>query len=274
MKRVDGRQHARTYGRIRYAVVILLLLFVLVLPVSAGAEVRETADLKILEKEVTAGTLVCFDLDNTLIRAEQMLGSDQWWDDVVYELAASGLSGREATIKAYRIWLPLQTAGRFIPVQPDGPAVVRGLQERGVKVLGLTARPSMIASLTYRQLASIDIDLRRGEPRSEPLNVNLKDAARYENGILFVGEQNSKGEALKGFLAATGMKPAKIVFADDKKKHVDELERVFGSGPVPYVGFRYGGADEWVKSYDRAIVEIQKKYLGRILPDDVAARLK
>jgi predicted phosphatase len=37
------------------------------------------------------------------------------------------------------------------------------------------------------------------------------------------------------------MKPIKIVFADDKKKHVDELERVLGSGPIPYIGFRYGG---------------------------------
>jgi hypothetical protein len=154
------------YIRIRYAEAILLLLFILVLPLSAGAEVRETTDLKSLEKEVTAGTLVCFDLDNTLIRAEQMLGSDQWWDDVVYELAASGLSGRDATIKAYQIWLPLQTTSRFIPVQPTARQSCAVSRKRGVKVLGLTARPSMFASLTYRQLASIGIDLRGGTQAS------------------------------------------------------------------------------------------------------------
>lgn len=53
-----------------------------------------------------------------------------------------------------------------------------------------------------------------------------------------------------------------------------EIIEVFGRGPVAYVGFRYGGADEWVKRYDRIIVEIQKKYMERLLPDDAAVRLK
>jgi hypothetical protein len=238
------------------------------------AEVRETANLRDMEREWTSGTLVCFDLDNTLIRAEQMLGSDQWWDDLAAGFVAAGMTEKEATDKAYDIWLPLQKISRFIPVQPDGPSVVRGFQDRGAPVMGLTARPSRYSSLSSVQLASIGIDFRRRAPRGEPLNLRLKDAAHYENGILFVGEHNSKGEALKAFLDATGLKPGKIVFADDKKKHVEAMEKVFGRSPVAYVGFRYGGADEWVKRYNRTIVEIQKKYMERIMPDDVAVRLK
>ena len=254
--------------------VLLLLCMMLFFSLSALTEIRETTNLRDMQREVTSGTLVCFDLDNTLIRAEQMLGSDQWWDDLANGFVAAGMTEKEATDKAYDIWLPIQKVSRFIPVQPDGPAVVRGFQDRKVLVMGLTARPSRYSSLTSAQLAFIGIDFRRSPPRGEPLDLLLRDYAHYENGILFVGEHNSKGEALKAFLDATGLKPGKIVFADDKKKHVEGMEKVFGSGPIAYVGFRYGRADEWVKRYDRTIVEIQKKYLERILPDSEATQLK
>ncbi len=274
--KLDRRiQYRPMCGFVRFAMMVMSLSCIMLffsLPVLA--EVRETANLRDMEREVTSVTLVCFDLDNTMIRAEQMLGSDQWWDDLVDGFVAAGMAEKQATEKAYDIWLPLQKISRFIPVQPDGPAVVRGFQDGGVLVMGLTARPSRYSSLSSVQLASIGIDFRRRAPRGEPLALHLRDAAHYENGILFVGEQNSKGEVLKAFLDATGLKPGKIVFADDKKKHVEGMEKVFGRGPVAYVGFRYGGADAWVKRYDRIIVEIQKKYLERILPDDAAARLK
>lgn len=264
-----------TCGFVMHAITVLLLFCIMLFfPLSVLAEVRETTNLRDMQREVTSGTLVCFDLDNTLIRAEQMLGSDQWWDDLTNGFAAAGMTEKKATDKAYDIWLPIQKVSRFIPVQPDGPAIVRGFQDRKILVMGLTARPSRYSSFTSTQLASIGIDFRRSPPRSKALDLLLKDSAHYENGILFVGEHNSKGEALKAFLDATGLKPGKIVFADDKKKHVEGMEKIFGSGPIAYVGFRYGGADEWVKRYDRTIVEIQKKYLGRILPDSEAARLK
>ena len=274
--RPDRRiQDRAMYGFVRFAMMVLSLsCIMLFFSLTLLAEVRESANLRDMEPEWTSGALVCFDLDNTLIRAEQMLGSDQWWDDLADGFIAAGMAEKEATDKAYDIWLPLQKISRFIPVQPDGPAIVRGFQDRGALVMGLTARPSRYSSLTSVQLASIGIDFLRGAPRSEPLDLHLRDAAHYENGILFVGEHNSKGEALKAFLNATGLKPGKIVFADDKKKHVEGMEKVFGRGPVSYVGYRYGGADEWAKRYDRIIVEIQKKYMERILPDDAAVRLK
>jgi hypothetical protein len=77
------------------------------------AEVRETTNLRDMQWEVTSGTLVCFDLDNTLIRAEQMLGSDQWWDDLANGFVAAGMTEKEATDKAYDIWLPIQKVSRF-----------------------------------------------------------------------------------------------------------------------------------------------------------------
>lgn len=267
----DRTKHRYARGT---AMALALSCIVLLFSLPVLAEVRETANLQDLEREWIPGTLVCFDLDNTLIRAEQMLGSDQWFDDLTDGFIAAGMAEQQATDKAYDIWFSFQGISRFMPVQSDGPAVVRRFQDRGAHVMGLTARPSQYASLTSSQLTSIGIDLRRSAPGGAPLELHLKDTARYENGILFVGEHNSKGEAMKAFLNATGLKPVKIIFADDKKKHVATMEKVFGYGPVAYVGYRYGGADAWTKRYDRKIVEIQKKYTQRILPDDAAARLK
>jgi len=235
---------------------------------------RETADLRTLEPEVTATTLVCFDLDNTLIRTEQMLASDQWWDDLIYGFVAGGMPERDAVRKAFEIWFPIEKQSRFIPVQPDGPDIVRGFQDKKIMVMGLTARPLMLAATTVTHLASINIDLRKSQPISEQLEIKLlHDTANYQNGILFVGA-SSKGDALKGFLDKTGLRPEKIVFADDKQQHITTMEQVFGKGPIPYIGFRYGGADAWVKKYDRRIADIQQQYMGRILPDEVAAKLK
>lgn len=253
----------------------LTLLLVLLCTLPGMAEMRETDDLKALEPEVTATTLVCFDLDNTLIRTEQMLASDQWWDDLIYGFVAAGMPERDALRKAFETWLPIQKQSRFIAVQPDGPTIVRAMQDRKIMVMGLTARPLLLASLTMAQLASISIDLRLSQPFPDQLEIKLaKDTAHYQNGILFAGAYSSKGEALKAFLDTTGLKPGKIVFADDQQRHITAMEQVFGKGPIAYVGFRYGGADAWVKKYDRRIAEIQQQYLGRILSDEAAAKLK
>ena len=62
----------------------------------------------------------------------------------------------------------------------------------------------------------------------------------------------------------------KIVFADDKRKHSENMELEMGKLGIPFVGFQYTRTYERAKQLDFSLSDIQLKYLGKILPDSMA----
>jgi phosphoglycolate phosphatase-like HAD superfamily hydrolase len=235
-----------------------LLLAAFLAPAGVGAEIRETQRMAEALADVRPGDLVVVDLDNTLIRPSTGLGSDEWFYHLEARIAErDGLPPEQAADRAMEIWNAVQSEIQVRPVEATAPRLLRSLQARGVRILGLTARTHDIAEVTRRQLASVGIDLGPSRPRRMPWSVQLRDVARYHDGILFVGEHNDKGEVLAAFLQQMGRAPARVLFVDDRIKHVRAVDGALAQHGVPCTAFRYGAADEIVAGFDAAAADLE-----------------
>lgn len=205
----------------------------------AGATVVPIQEMRSIGRYLAPGrTLVVFDFDNTIIEAAQTLGSDQWFDKTIEGLVARGLDKDMATQRAIQLWTRVQLRTQVRPVERVTPAIIRALQLKGYAVLGLTARPESVREVTVRQLASV--------------GVRLQD-------MLLVGPTTTKGEALRQYLQRTSSRYSRVLFVDDKQKHVESVNsslNLFGPS-LQHFEFRYGAADPRVRAYSQKVADCQ-----------------
>jgi FMN phosphatase YigB (HAD superfamily) len=251
-----------------------VVLAVLALPTGVLADVRVTDRMQAIESEITPRTLVVFDIDNTLIEGVETIAADPWYDYYLKKLTDGGMNEKEAVARANALWLRVQELATVRPVEAETVALIARLQAKGIKVMALTARANDAIALSKRQLASAGIDFTKSQVHNGSITFTLVSKAEYSDGVLYIDELNKKGEALAYFLRTTGVHPEKIVFADDKRKHADNVDLEMGKLGIPCVAYQYTRTYERTKSLDFSLADVQVQYLGKILPDDVAAVIK
>lgn len=249
------------------------LLLALAVSRLAVAELRESPAMALVEQLASDDTLVVFDLDNTLIEPVQTLGSDQWYYHLVAQLQAQGRDETQAHAEANAIWNRVQLATAVRPVEADTPDRVARLQARGLRVMALTARTQDVSSLTARQLESVGYTLAKSAFGRDELVLDADAGEIYREGVLYVGEHASKGQALLAFLAKVGVTPARVVFVDDKEKHARSVDATLTAAGIPVVAIRYGAADARVRAFDPAVADLQYKAWSRLLSDEEAREL-
>lgn len=246
------------------------LAAVLLLAAAAAAEVREINSMREIESELTPGTLLVFDIDNTLLEPVGSIGSDQWYDYLVKAFRRDGLSEPESQTRAQAAWRHALGIVQVRPVEAITPALVRAQQQRGLKVMALTARGPEDAERTLRQLRSAGIELQGTSVHPAPLRVpqaeieSDQDAA-FSGGVLLVGEGPNKGKALAGFLRKLGQRPQRVVFVDDKPHHARNVDAALGAAGIPCTAFRYGAADERVRAFNEIMGEASTPAAAELL---------
>lgn len=238
-----------------------LLMGVLFLPHVAVAEIREIKTMKDIVPEVTRDTLLVFDIDNTLLEPSGNYGSDQWFYYLYKIYKIQGLSEQEIETKAMDSWNKAQNKIQIEAVEQSTPELIRALQSKGTKTLAVTARRRDLSSCTVNQLNSVDINLAGSTISSKELFIpketfNSKDDVLFKKGILFVGESNNKGQVLISFLSTLKISPNKIIYVDDKLKHVKNMESASEKAHLPYLGFRYGALDNKIAQFNEVMSEV------------------
>ena len=61
------------------------------------------------------------------------------------------------------------------------------------------------------------------------------------------------------------MKPAKIVFADDKPHHAKNVDAALTAAGIPSVSFRYGATDAKVRAFNEVMGEAGDKAAAELL---------
>ena len=227
-------------------------LLLLLLASAARAELREIRTMADIVPAIDTSTLVVFDIDNTLLEPVGSLGSDQWY---YYMVKAVGED------KANEAWTKTLPTVKVKPVEPLTPDLIRAQQKRGVKVMALTARGPEDAATTFAQLKAIGVDLTATAPVSK--DVKTEDKGLYSKGVFFQGEGPSKGETLVAFLKKTGLKPKRVVFADDKPKNAQSVEQAVREAGFPVYSFRYGATDAKVKFFNDLTAEFDLTPRGK-----------
>ena len=236
-----------------------LALMLLLLASNVRADVREISTMAEIRSELTPTTLLVFDIDNTLIEPIGNIGSDQWYYYLVKAIARDEktLTADAAETKAGDLWTKTIKTVAVQPVEAITPALIREQQKRGLKIMALTARGIEDAEATFRQLKDIGVDLTATAPRKEDLATEQKGL--YSRGVFFVGEGPDKGKTLVAFLKKIGLRPAKIVFADDKPHHAKNVDAALTAAGIPSVSFRYGAADAKVRAFNEVMSEAGDK---------------
>lgn len=241
---------------------------------SLFGEIIESNDIRDLLKYADPDTLFVFDLNDVLMEASQSLGSDHWADfEVKKQMKEKNLSKEEVLESFVPVWHKILLVSNAKPVEPTTVGTIRRLQKANIKLLGLTSRYIEMAYPTHSKLCSIGIDFTKTPVYPLDKEIPGGYAAKYIDGIIFVGLKNDKGLTLMRFLDLIQYLPKKIVFIDDKLKNVQSVEKAVTARGIPFIGLRYGYLDAQEKQFNSAIANIQWEHFGKILPDEKALQL-
>ena len=247
------------------------------LPLALHAEVVTESRLAPVLARANAETLVAFDIDSTLLLPAQMLGSDAWIVDQVKQAKAAGEDSRAAMDRIIGTWVRIQELTSVVPVEPETAALVAAAQQSGLRLMGLTARASTMAKVTGAQLHSAQIFFDRSAVSPKSFSFGA-EGGWYEGGIVYGGWKSKEGHLLtreKGpllveFLRRLKLKPAKVLFVDDRASNVESVDRALAEAKIPCDCVRYSAADGQYAAYDPAVAAVQQTWMEKLLSDEVA----
>lgn len=200
--------------------------------------------------------LVIFDIDNTLARPARELSSDEWFCHLVNTKMAEG----HDYITAVYYAIPATYYAQFnVPLtltEYYAASLIAQLITQQIPVMALSTRSIFVSERTFEQLDAINIHFLIPHISQDDLVLPMPHPCFYRNSILF-GGNNDKGEVLIAFFHWMNYYPTKIIFIDDKLKHVLAVEKAVKQYGIEFIGIRYSGCDEQVKNFNPAHAEMQ-----------------
>lgn len=238
-----------------------------------AAEIFETKHFSEITQHIGSDTLVIFDIDDTLLIPAQTLGCDAWFVTRLNYNKQFIQDFNVAKDKTLAEWQAIRHITDVIIVEEGSDAIIKELQANNIPIIGLTTQELVLCKRTEVQLKSLNIDLSMTAPsKQDHYFVNKNSGVLYRQGIIFTSG-SSKGEALVKYFEATNYYPKNIVFVDDKKSHLNDVEKNIAGKNIHFTGLRYGYGDERVANYNQQIADIQWAYstFNHILSDEEAA---
>ncbi len=147
----------------------------------------------------------------------------------------------------------------FKTVENQTAGVIRQLQQNSNRIVGLTARYIEMAYPIIKQLHSIGIDLSLSSLSDLDHEIEGGFAAKYLEGIIFVGLKNDKGETLLRLLDQLHYQPKKVLFIDDKEKNLHSVRLTCEKRSIPFIGLRYAYMDEAEAQFDPVSADLDLK---------------
>lgn len=237
-----------------------------------NAKIIETQHVEDVISLIDEETWFLVDLDNCLFQSAQALGHANWFYDLLKDRTQQGMERNEAIADFYPEWIKTQKACRVKPVESSFITVLSSLQDKGITIMGLTHRQPLVADSTMKQVASLGVSFLATAPSKDSFVLPAATPTLYAQGILFAGDYNRKIDIFNPFLVKIGKQPKKVVFIDDQRKNVDELEALAEYG-IEYIGVHYTAVQHTAPVYSREIAEFQYKFLDQIMSNEAALLL-
>jgi hypothetical protein len=236
------------------------------------AKILETKHVEEILPLIDEDTWFLVDLDNCMFQGEQALGHANWFYDQLQQRMEQGMNREEAIADFYPDWIKTQKVCRVKPLEESFIPMLLALQSKNIAIMGLTHRQPFVADSTVRQVLSLGFDFLATAPSKESFVIPSKTPTLYSQGILFVGDYNKKIDIFEPFLSLIKKRPKKVVFIDDKRKNVEELESL-AKQDIEYIGVHYTAIEHSKPVYFREIAEFQYKFLDQILSNEAALLL-
>jgi hypothetical protein len=213
---------------------------------------------------ITEDDLVLISLDNVIIETSQMYGSPEHYAELKRILSESDA--------AAIFWKAQKETDVRLP-ESDIKNMVYSLQQRGVMVVGITARRyDALGEATIKQLQKLDVSF-----QSSNFTLHNKDKTIHlQNGILYSNGKSVKIDALELLARSTEFTPKRVVFIAASHTAIEELGASIDSSKINYTGINYDHLNWKIKNFDLAIADLQREHhdqRGIILDDRDAMRL-
>jgi len=273
----------------------------------ANTEIRQTADLQVIKREIFASpkdTLVVFDTDFVLIvpsdeafilsvtdEGQNVL--NKTYDDLWARLTLGDVEEIQSIVMRTKPWRP---------VTPDTSQIFNEIKNKGYKVLGLTSggtgafgKMHSLEKWMVEELKNIDIIFDKNFINAKPgaLDQYIPSIDKHyakarhvcfpavEDGIIFTC-MASKGEVLEAYLQFANIKPKKIIFIDDRLKHLETVAEFCKKFNIEYVGYEYTTIKEQARhlklnlrrfKLQYKILELTKTWLNDAQADIILAAI-
>tara|TARA_A100001011_G_C14194807_1_gene793004 strand:+ start:382 stop:1065 length:684 start_codon:yes stop_codon:yes gene_type:complete len=169
--------------------------------------------------EPSQQNLLVLDIDNTILKSETFLGSDQWytWQSILVkeqdsQAVADNMKHLNKIINDMFCHLQYQLC------ESDLPTTLSKLKKNNVEIILLTARGNKCHQNLKDTLLKFNV--------SQYLNTSFSflssNSTSYQDGIIYCSGSH-KGKILKSFLEQNQYIPNQIVFVDDKSKNLEHV---------------------------------------------------
>jgi len=232
------------------------LALVLLLSSPLQAVILESGTIADIMPHVTSDTLVLFDIDDTIIKVPDHLGSDSWFYYMVEQKMAMGFTCNQATEQVLPLYYLVHFFINLQPVNQKTIQLIHDLQEQKIHTMALTARSMPLVERTIQELARLKIDFSANSLYQYPMKLSATHVGKYDHGIIFCSN-NNKASVLFQFLNTIDYHPKQIIFIDDKLSHLSHVEKEVEARGITFVGLRYTGSDARKKCFDPQAAEQQ-----------------
>lgn len=215
--------------------------------------------------------IVLLDIDNTLFHPNQMIGSQEWF--YFYLQRSFDRQGVNEEVKQYAIDLcaAINLVSVVHPVEKITPEVILSLQKQKVCMIGFTTRGHSMATATCRQLNSLGLNLEKTAPTQVQFSLTKVPEVYFQNGVLYTSGAN-KGKALLEFLSQLSFRPSQIIYINDKKEPLEEVESMLLK-EISFLGLRYSAADRYQGDFSEQVADVELANFSRLLNDQEAKKM-
>ena len=226
-------------------------------------------------------TLITFDVDDTLITAQDALGRIDKLP-LLFKILAVCYHPSLLTEKSNELITSIifEKASQKI-TEPIVVDIIHDLQSRGCHVIGLTSIESgpwgiipSIPEWRCDMLASMDINLKDhlNDETFTALPKFQDQYPKFHKGIIFAN-QDSKGRALGAFIDAGTTKPTHVISFDDRLTALHSIAHACKKRNIEFIGYHYTGSDKKAKPFiiKRALFQLNHLFMNQQWLTDVQA---
>jgi hypothetical protein len=232
--------------------------------------IRECSTIQEILSLSQPDTLVILDIDNTLIRPCQSLGSEEWFQHHLKQQIDATHDNNEALNTTIDLLHGIYAVTKVQLMEQKTAEIVRQLQDQGGVLMGLTNRGPAAANMTVRHLASVGIDLATASPSKTSFPLIDISETLYHHGILFTNGK-SKKQSLLSFFRQLGWRPRRIVYVNDQRKYLEEVSTFENEG-ILFVGLRFTGGDLYSRNFNSQLCDIELEAFLNLISDDAATK--
>lgn len=232
--------------------------------------IHEIQNIKEALSFIKEDSCLIYDLDKTIFDTAQYLGGDNWFRDHLSGHVKEGKSFKDALHLTLPIYLEVQKKSKVEPVEENTVQLIADLQKKHTS-FALTSRDGQLSEATLSQLKSLGLSFNQDLFENQRLEINAQEHQELLGGVIFCAGGRNKGMCLEKVFEHLDWKPKHIVFIDDVRDYLANVEKMAEKHDITFTGLRYGYADVRPQSHNDKVAQKQLELYQNPLRSDEEA---